>query len=102
LGPAARTETTIRHMNDSLKFTSRFDKDAAFGVHFSTILINDEIEIATFPGEPFVQLQLDWEKKVGVAHPFLFGYTWHGGTWSNYVPDIESTARGGYGPATSP
>jgi hypothetical protein len=71
LSPAARTETTIRHMNDSFKFTSRFDKDAAFGVHFSTILINDEIAIATFPGEPFVQLQLDWEKKVGVAHPFL-------------------------------
>ncbi len=97
LSPAARAETTIRYMNDSLKFTGRFDKDAAFDVHFSTILINDDIVIATFPGEPFVQLQLDWKRKVEVAHPFLFGYTWHGGTWPNYVPDIKSAAQGGYG-----
>ncbi|HWE36239.1 MAG TPA: hypothetical protein VG406_06675 [Isosphaeraceae bacterium] len=97
LSPAARKETTIRYMNDSLKFTGRFDKDAAFDVHFSTILINDDIVIATFPGEPFIQLQLDWKKKVDVAHPFLFGYTWHQGTWPNYVPDIKSAARGGYG-----
>jgi neutral ceramidase len=92
-----RKETTIRYMNDSLKFTGRFDKDAAFDVHISTILINDDIVIATFPGEPFVQLQLDWKKKVEVAHPFLFGYTWHQGTWPNYVPDVKSAAMGGYG-----
>jgi neutral ceramidase len=66
-------------MNDSLNFTSHFDKDAAFGVQFSTILINDEIVIATFPGEPFVQLQLDWKKKVAVVLSFLFGYTWQRG-----------------------
>ncbi len=97
LSPGARSETTIRYMNDTLTFTGRFDKDAAFDVHISTILINDDIVIATFPGEPFVQLQLDWKRKVDVAHPFLFGYTWHGGTWPNYVPDIKSAAQGGYG-----
>jgi hypothetical protein len=97
LSPPARKETTIRYMNDSLKFTGRFDKDAAFDVHFSTILINDDVVIATFPGEPFVQLQLDWKKKADVPHPFLFGYTWHRGTWPNYVPDIKSAALGGYG-----
>ena len=97
LSPPARKETTIRYMNDSLKFTGRFDKNAAFDVHFSTILINDDIVIATFPGEPFIQLQLDWKKKAGIAHPFLFGYTWHQGTWPSYVPDIKSAAQGGYG-----
>jgi neutral ceramidase len=97
LSPAARKETTIRYMNDSLKFGGRFDKDAAFDVHISTILINDDIVIATFPGEPFIQLQLDWKKKVEAPHPFLFGYTWHQGTWPNYVPDIKSAALGGYG-----
>jgi neutral ceramidase len=97
LNPAARKETTIRYMNDSLKFTGRFDKNAAYDVHISTILINDDIVIATVPGEPFIQLQLDWKKKVDVAHPFLFGYTWHQGTWPNYVPDIKSAAQGGYG-----
>jgi hypothetical protein len=97
LSPPARKETTIRYMNDSLKFTGRYDKEAAFDVHFSTILINDDIVIATFPGEPFIQLQLDWKKKVERAHPFLFGYTWHRGTWPSYVPDIKSAAQGGYG-----
>jgi pimeloyl-ACP methyl ester carboxylesterase len=97
LRPAARPETTIRYMEDSLKFTGRFDKDAALDVHFSTILINDNIVIATFPGEPFIQLQLDWKRKADVEHPFLFGYTWHAGTWPNYVPDIKSAALGGYG-----
>ena len=97
LSPPARKETTIRYMNDSLKFSGRFDKNASFDVHISTILINDDIVIATFPGEPFIQLQLEWKKKVDVAHPFLFGYTWHQGTWPNYVPDIKSAATGGYG-----
>jgi neutral ceramidase len=97
LTPAARKETTIRYMNDSLRFTGRFDESAAFDVHFSTILIDDDIVIATFPGEPFVQLQLDWKKKVELAHPFLFGYTWHRGTWPGYVPDVKSAAQGGYG-----
>lgn len=97
LSPPAPKETTIRYMNDSLKFAGRFDRNAAFDVHISTILINDDIVIATFPGEPFVQLQLDWKKKVEVAHPFLFGYTWHFGTWPGYVPDIKSAALGGYG-----
>jgi hypothetical protein len=97
LTPAPDSKTTIRYMNDSLKFAGRFDKDAAFDLHFSTILINDEIVIATFPGEPFAQLQLDWKKKVEKAQPFLFGYTWYTGTWPNYVPDIRSAALGGYG-----
>ena len=97
LTPTARKETTIRYMNDSLKFTGRFDKNAPFDVHISTMLINDDIVIATFPGEPFIQLQLDWKNKVEVAHPFLFGYTWYQGTWPNYVPDIKSAALGGYG-----
>jgi neutral ceramidase len=97
LSPPARKETTIRYMNDSLKFSGRFDKGTAFDVHISTIMINDDIVIATFPGEPFIQLQLDWKKKVEVPHPFLFGYTWFQGTWPNYVPDIKSAALGGYG-----
>jgi hypothetical protein len=97
LNPPARKELTIRYMNDSLKFKGRFDPNAAFDVHLSTILINDDIVIATFPGEPFIQLQLDWKRKVEMPHPFLFGYTWHGGTWPGYVPDIKSAAQGGYG-----
>ena len=31
------------------------------------------------------------------GNPFLFGYTWYEGTWPNYIADIQSAARGGYG-----
>jgi pimeloyl-ACP methyl ester carboxylesterase len=97
LSPKPGDKTTIKRMDDSLKFAGRFDTDASYDIHISTILINDDIVIATVPGEPFIQLQLDWKKKVDAAHPFLFGYTWYQGTWPNYIPDIKSAALGGYG-----
>jgi hypothetical protein len=97
LTPKRARETTLRFMNDSLKFAARFDKDKNFDVHICTLLINDEIAIATVPGEPFIQLQLEWKQRVNVPQPFVFGYTWYEGTWANYIPDILSAARGGYG-----
>ena len=97
ISPAGRKETTIRYMNDSLKFTGRFDKDAVFDVHISTILINDDIVIATVPGEPFIQLQLDWKKRWTCRTGFCSDIHWHQGTWPGYVPDIKSAALGGYG-----
>jgi hypothetical protein len=90
-------ETTLRYLNDSLKFAGRFDKNKSFDVHICTMLLNDDIAVAAVPGEPFVQLQLDWKQKVNMPHPFVFGYTWYDGTWPNYIPDIVSAARGGYG-----
>jgi neutral ceramidase len=91
--------TEIKYLDDSLKFTGRFNKSVNFNVNISTILINKNIVIATCPGEPFIQLQLDWKKKIEEAsgNPFLFGYTWYNGTWPNYIADIKSAAQGGYG-----
>lgn len=99
LKPTEQKETDIKSMDDSLKFTGRFSKSESFNIHISTILINNNIVIATCPGEPFVRLQLDWKKKIKEAGsiPFLFGYTWYEGTWPNYISDIQSAARGGYG-----
>lgn len=97
LTPKPGKETTICLLNDSLRFNGRFDKDKNFDVHICTILINDEIAIATVPGEPFVQLQLEWKPKVPLPQSFVFGYSWYEGTWPNYIPDIVSAARGGYG-----
>jgi hypothetical protein len=99
LQPEASDTTEIRYMNDSLMFTGRFNKTTNFDIHISTILINKNIVIATCPGEPFIQLQLDWKKKIedASANPFLFGYTWFKGTWPNYIADIKSAAQGGYG-----
>jgi neutral ceramidase len=99
LNPVTGNETDIKYMTDSLKFTGRFNKTLKFNVYISTILINNDIVIATFPGEPFIQLQLDWKKKIedAAANPFMFGYTWNEGKWPGYVPDIRSAALGGYG-----
>jgi len=88
---------------DSLKFVGRFDKNRKFNVHFTTVLINDDIAIATFPGEPFVYFQFDWKKRVEVPHPFFFGYTFSsGGDNPSYICDIKSAAYGGYGADDSP
>jgi hypothetical protein len=102
LKPNPSGETKIRYMNDALKFTGRFEPDREFDVRISTILINDDIVIATVPGEPFIQFQLDWKKKMEGVHAFLFGYTWYEGTWPDYIADIQSAATGGYGADQGP
>jgi hypothetical protein len=103
LSPKIKEEPEIKFMSDSLKFTGRFDKKIGFNVYISTILINKNIVIATFPGEPFIKFQLDWKQEIGKiegARPFFFGYTWNGGEWPGYVADIRGAALGGYGADT--
>ncbi|GHT47777.1 hypothetical protein FACS189440_09370 [Bacteroidia bacterium] len=97
--PAGNTETTIKYMEDSLQFTGRFDKTLHFGVHISSLLINDDILIATSPGELFVQLALDWKSRIQkeIPNPLFFGYTWNQGGSPGYVPDIKGAALGGFG-----
>lgn len=96
---ATRDKTDLRQRSDALRFTGRFDKEREIDVTLSTVLINDDLAIAACPGELFVQLQLEWKDKAGLASvtPFLFGYTWSAGTWPGYVPDVRSAALGGYG-----
>jgi neutral ceramidase len=104
LTPAAGDKTEIKYMEDSVNFTGRFDKTLHYNVHLSTILINNNIVIAACPGELFVQLQLDWKKKMELAevNSFLFGYTWSGGKWPGYVADVRSAAQGGFGADQDP
>ncbi len=97
LAAPASGETEIQYKDDALQFVGRFDRSAQFDIRISTILINGDIVIATCPGEPFSILGLEWKAKMEGTHPFLFGYTWYEGTWPNYMPDIRSAARGGYG-----
>jgi neutral ceramidase len=60
----------------------------------TAVLINRQIAISTFPGEPFVDFQTNWRDRSPVPTALLFGYTngYHG-----YFPTISATARGGYG-----
>jgi len=95
----ANGETDIRYKVDSLHFVGRYDAKRAFNVHLITLLINNQISIAVCPGEMFVQFQLDWKDKMKLAamNGFLFGYSWSGGKWPGYIPDVRSAALGGYG-----
>jgi neutral ceramidase len=97
--PASPGRQELRYMEDSLHFSGRFNKKLDYDVHLSTLLIGDNIAIAVCPGELFVQLQLDWKRQMALAdvQPFLFGYTWSGGSWPGYVADVRSAALGGYG-----
>ncbi|MGQ8334955.1 hypothetical protein ACUNWD_00270 [Sunxiuqinia sp. A32] len=99
LDASKKMGSSFKLMNDSLQFSGRFKTDEKYNIHISTILFNNNILIATCPGEPFIRLQLELKDKVRKAGgvPFLFGYTWYEGTWPNYIPDILSAARGGYG-----
>jgi hypothetical protein len=96
---AAPSTSSLLLLVDSLHFTGRYNKKLDYNVHISTLLIDSSIAIAACPGELFVQLQLDWKKKMELAGvtPFLFGYTWSAGNWPGYVADVRSAALGGYG-----
>lgn len=98
LSPRIREEVSLKAMSDSLEFTKRFDKDYIFNLHFTTVLINNDIAIASFLGEPLIWNQFYWKENAEVAHPFFFGYTYSsGGDFPGYVPDIRSASYGGYG-----
>jgi len=98
LSPKIREKISLKAMSDSLQFTRRFDKEHIFNIHFTTVLINDDIAIATFLGEPLVWNQLFWKENAEASHPFFFGYTYSsGGDFPGYVPDIRSASYGGYG-----
>jgi neutral ceramidase len=101
---SASAKTEIKWTTDSLHFTGRFDSSISYNVRLVSILINQDIIIAVCPGELFVQLGLDWKKKIEIAsaHPFFFGYCWSGGDWPGYVADVRSAALGGYGADQDP
>ena len=104
LRPSTQGVATLHIKEDALQFHGRFQADLTYDIHFTTVLINNEIAVASFPGEPFVKFQLDWKASSDVPHPFFFGYTVNGtvGDKPGYVPDIRSAAYGGYGADSSP
>jgi hypothetical protein len=98
LYPNPNDAPDIKVRTDSLHFTGRYDKNLYYNVHFSVIAINNLYVIETIPGEPFIKFQIDWKREMqAYSTPFFFGYTWNGGKWPIYLPDVRSAAYGGYG-----
>jgi hypothetical protein len=82
------------------KATAAFDRQRAKGwrVPVATVLINQQIALMTLPGEPFVELQIDWRNRCPVRDAFFVGYT--NGSFG-YFPTLKAASLGGYGAANT-
>lgn len=69
-----------------------------FSIPLTTVLINRQIALMTFPGEPFVDFQMNWRDRCPVRSAFLLGYT---NGYYGYFPTIRAASLGGYGAASA-
>lgn len=96
--PLQPVAAPIRVKREVLAFRDRWTPAATIDVGLTTVLIGDELAIATLPGEPMHRLQRLWKEQADVPVALFWGYTWSaGGTWAGYIPDLRSAAYGGYG-----
>jgi neutral ceramidase len=59
-----------------------------------TVTLGDDLAIAGWPGEFFVQLGLDLKERSAIPNTFVFGYC---NRTFGYFPTINAAAQGGYG-----
>jgi hypothetical protein len=98
LKPQTNENARLLAATELLSFRDRWDSQKTLRVGLTTLLIDDQIAIATMPGEPFVDLQIALRDKSEIPYTFLFGYTYSaGGEWIGYVPTIRAASEGGYG-----
>jgi hypothetical protein len=98
LKPQPNANTQLLAAAEVFEFRDRWDATKTVKAGLTTLLINNNIAIATMPGEPFVDLQIAFRDKSEITNTFLFGYTYSaGGEWLGYVPTIRAAAEGGYG-----
>ncbi len=98
LKPKANGNARLLAASEVLSFGDRWDSQKTIRAGVTTLLINDQIAIATLPGEPFVDLQIALRDKSEFPYTFLFAYTYSaGGDWIGYLPTIRAASEGGYG-----
>ena len=61
-----------------------------------TVLINKRLAVMTVPGEPFVELQMDWRARCPVTDCLFLGYA---NGFFSYFPTIKAAVEGGHGGA---
>ena len=119
--PAASKDASIDFIEESMKFHLRWNPEKfkaallkflgpqgielygapvapEFQVPTATVLINKQIAIATIPGEPFVDFQMNWRERCPAPTAILMGYT---NGYYGYFPTIRAAARNGYGAASA-
>src|SRR5206468_2215969 len=58
LRPQTNAQASLRAAAEVVEYRDRWDKSKTIRAGLTTLLINNEIAIATLPGEPFVDLQI--------------------------------------------
>ncbi|MEP7341601.1 MAG: neutral/alkaline non-lysosomal ceramidase N-terminal domain-containing protein [Acidobacteriota bacterium] len=101
LKPPPNANSQLLAAAEVVEFRDRWDAQKTVKAGLTTLLLNNDIAIATMPGEPFVDLQIALRDKSEIANTFLFGYTYSvgsaGSEWIGYVPTIRAASEGGYG-----
>ncbi|MBK7597570.1 MAG: neutral/alkaline non-lysosomal ceramidase N-terminal domain-containing protein [Acidobacteria bacterium] len=98
LKPKAAPNAAIKAASEVVEYRDRWDDRKKVRAGLTTLMINNDIAIATMPGEPFVDLQIALRDKSEIPNTFLFGYTYSaGGEWVGYIPTIRAAVEGGYG-----
>ena len=110
----------LKYMSEELSFKNRWSQEslrnaivAAYGPNpakryfrylndpiaapVSTLVINRQIALVGFPGEPFVGLQLMLKQRSPLPATFLCGYS---NGYIGYFPTIRDAVAGGYGANT--
>lgn len=64
-----------------------------------TVVVNGDLALATIPGEPFIQHQLDLTSQSPIANTFILGLAYHGqgSPFVVYIPTVQAVKEGGYG-----
>lgn len=96
--PAANANASLKATAEVIELRDRWEPTKALRAGLTALLINQDIAIASLPGEPFIDLQIALRDKSEVKATFLFGYTYSvGGEWIGYVPTLRAATEGGYG-----
>lgn len=78
----------LAHRDDPMREKPVFDGE------ISTVLIGDDLALAAFPGEFFVEHGLALKERSPIEHTLFVGYS---NRRLRYFPTIQSTTEGGYG-----
>jgi neutral ceramidase len=91
----------ISYKNEVILLASRRDTTRAerkIQADINTVLIGEDLALATFPGEFFVEHGLSLKERSPFKYTFFIGYC---NNQLAYFPTIQSTIKGGYGAASA-
>jgi hypothetical protein len=94
-----RSERPLSFHTEIIPLAHRDDverKEPAFDAEINTVLIGDDLALATFPGEFFVEHGLDLKARSRIENTLFVGYC---NRRLRYFPTIQAATEGGYGAA---